>query len=207
MSNSNKKEQQSKNLTAAQRLDALEQGLAMVDGSIGKLYNILDRTTRAITLLSKKLEAVKRASGLTNDQVASVLQEIDLGELKDRVDEMVNNNVLKPSESIEIEKSFVVVRELNRDTNEIAEQRTQFPTFNLPETFKTALANKKVGDIVDLGENRNLVEILEIYSVVLPEPPKEEQSSEASAASGASEAAPEASQEASEEPQPETTSA
>lgn len=174
MSNQQKNEQK-KNLTASQRLDALENGLAMVDGTIGELYNTLDRTTRAITLLSKKLEAVKRASGLTDDQVAKILQEIDIAELKARVDDMVSKGALRPAETLAGDMSFVVARELKRDTKDILEQRIQFPMFNQPEMLKTALNGKKVGDIVDYGEKYNLVEILEIYEVALPESSKKEE--------------------------------
>jgi uncharacterized coiled-coil protein SlyX len=106
MSNLNKNDQK-KNLTAAQRLDALEQGLAMVDSTIGELFNTLDRTTRAITLLSKKLEAIKRAADITDDQIAKILQDIDIDDLKSRVDDLINKNMLKPSELIDIEKTLV----------------------------------------------------------------------------------------------------
>jgi len=198
MSNLNKNDQK-KNLTAAQRLDALEQGLAMVDSTIGELFNTLDRTTRAITLLSKKLEAIKRAADITDDQIAKILQDIDIDDLKSRVDDLINKNMLKPSELIDIEKTLVVARELNRNTNEISNLRTQFLTFNLPENIKILFSGKKVGDIVDLGENRNLIEILEIYEVLLPEPPKNDIEQES--------VGQEASEQTSKEIQPAATSA
>jgi hypothetical protein len=60
-------------------------------------------------------------------------------------------------------------------------------------------SGKKVGDIVDLGENRNLIEILEIYEVLLPEPPKNDIEQES--------VGQEASEQTSKEIQPAATSA
>lgn len=163
-------EQQEKPRTAVERLNDLEGSIKLLDNAIGQLMGRDDRNEKAISLLSKKLEAIKRSVGLSDETVAKLLVEIDLEDLKKRVSDMVGQGLLSASDIIDAEKSFVVARELSPDGLQVSQERIQFAVFTQSDEAKAALAGKKVGDLVKIVDGMNLVDIQEIYSISLPAP-------------------------------------
>ncbi len=62
-------QQPKKPLTAAQRLEGLEMSFRLLDQEMGKVLNTQKISSQAISLMSKKLEALKRATGVTEEQI------------------------------------------------------------------------------------------------------------------------------------------
>jgi len=170
MSNQNQ-QQQKKALTASQRLDGLEAAQHLLDRTVSENAATVEGVVKAITLLSTKLEATRRILGVSDESLAAMIQTLDLEDLKDRIDDLLKKGVIVPSEEVQAATSFLVIRELDPEGKEVIHQRKQFPMFNQDAEVKKALAGKKAGDIVKIYEGKNLVEIVEVYEVVLPKKP------------------------------------
>lgn len=164
-------------MTAAQRLEGLEQAMALTDQTLGNIATNLQTSISALTLLSKKLEAVIRlgdaGKAITSAAVANEIIDMNVEELAEKVADLKEKGVAVDSEIVE-ENSFIVGRELSPETQEVVNKRMQFPLFGLKKDKKDLLIGKKAGDIVTLEEGRNLLEIMEVYSIVVPSAPTSE---------------------------------
>jgi uncharacterized coiled-coil protein SlyX len=173
-------------LTASQRLEGLEQAFALTDQTLGNLSMNLQTAINALTLLSKKLEAVIRISNagkqISSASVAEEIIDMNAEELKEKVDDLKKKGIAVDGDVIQ-ENSFIVGRELNPETKVVSNKRMQFPLFGLKQEKKGLLLGKKAGDIVTLEEGRNLLEITEVYNIIVPSMTKKEAAPEASEAS------------------------
>lgn len=188
MTNNNAKN----NLTAAQKLQNLENAASMLDETMGKIEDTLRKTVNGMRLLSNKVEAMKRASGLTDEQVSGMLVKLHIEDLEERVQNMKEIGIIESAEEIDVKDGYVVARELNRDTKEIATQRVQFSVGSQPEKLRNILAGKKAGDLIDSDPKKNLLEILEVYKLVTSTPKQPDPAKEEPPQENAAEAAPEA---------------
>ena len=164
-------------MTASQRLEGLEQAVALSDQALGNVTMNLQTAINALTLLSKRVEAMIRLSNkghpTTSENVSAEIVEINVEELSEKVEELKNKGVAILGDAIQ-ENSFVVGRELSPETKNVVNKRMQFPVFGLKKKTKELLLGKKAGDIVTLEEGRNLLEVTEVYNIVAPAPMAEE---------------------------------
>lgn len=171
-------ETDTKKMTAAQRLEALEQAMALTDQTLGNVATNLQTVINALTLMSKKLEAVIRlgneGKAINSANVASEIVEINVQELAEKVEDLKKKGLAVSAEEVQ-ENSFIVGRELDPETKEVTNRRMQFPLFGLKKEKKDLLMGKKPGDVVLLESGRNLLEILEVYSIVVPSVPEEDE--------------------------------
>jgi hypothetical protein len=193
-------EKNNKTLTAAQRLEGLEQAFALTDQTIGNLTMNLQQSINALTLISKKLEAVVRI-GNAGKQISSanVAEEISLmneEELEQKVEDLKSKGVMEAGETIQ-ENSFFVARELDPETKEVRNRRVQYPIFGFKKETKDQLLGKKPGDVFQLEAGRNLLEIVEVYNLIVPSAPAQSQAP-AEASSGETAAAQESSEPSTE---------
>ena len=170
-----------KTLTAVQRIEGVEQALSLLDQQVGNLTTNLQMTINAVTLLSKKVEAMinlgNSGKALNSANIAAELVSINIQELKSKVDDLKERKMAVEATVVE-ENSFLVGRELDPETKEIASERIQFPLFGLKQEIKDKLIGKKVGDILLLDEGRNLLEITELYNIVIPQLSESDSSSQ-----------------------------
>lgn len=206
-------DQKQKTMTAAQRLEGLEQAFALTDQTLGNLAMNLQTAINALTLLSKKLEAVIRlgnsGKAINSANVAAEIVDMNAEQLEKKVEDLKAQGVLAAGEVIQ-ENSFIVGRELNPETKEVVEKRAQYPMFGLKPEAKESFLGKKVGDVVTVKEGRNLFEITEVYNLVVPSAPVakvSEESSEDSSAQSSEQSSQEASTEESSEQGNDGTSA
>jgi len=183
---------ETKSLTASQRLEGLEASLSAIDQVMGNITTNLQTAINALTLLSDKVDAIVRlgnsGKSVNSATVAAELIAINIEDLKSRVEDLQGRGMAVLATEIQ-ENSFVVGRELGEETKEVTNERIQFPLFGLIKETKDKLIGKKVGDIVTMGKGRNLLEITEIFNIVVPEIEqlKTNETSEAAASTEATE--------------------
>lgn len=191
-------EKTQKTLTASQRLEGLEQAMSMLDQQMANITTNLQTTINAVTLLSKKVEAMVRLGNSTQQinsvNIAAELININIQELEEKVQELKNRGMAVEASEVG-ENSFLVGRELGAETSDVENARIQFPIFGLNQEVKEKLLKKKVGDIIDMGAGRNRLELTEIYNIVLPNVSQKNSGQGSSASSDGSE--PSASSESS----------
>jgi hypothetical protein len=165
--------------TATERLEAIEKQLAQVTEAVNGLVDAnrtlaLQAASLTLALNGEKkrnntlraelgalIEIMGDGGPITRENVKQRVIEASVAELKRKVDELLVNGVLVPTEEI-AEDSFVVGHQEDRDGN-VVNKRIQFlvSTFD-PET-QAKILSKKAGETVDLGEDQPLLYILEVY--------------------------------------------
>jgi uncharacterized coiled-coil protein SlyX len=170
MSDNNKK------LNAAQRLESLENAMALVDKTIHELFKSVENLRLAGKTLSNKVDSIISASSqgqqINDDIINKIMIENNVSELKERIEKLkASNQIIDGSEIGDM--SLMVLREIDPDTNEVANPRVQIAFQLLAEPTKELLKGKKAGDIISMGENKLNIEVLEVYNIVIPEAQKE----------------------------------
>lgn len=165
--------------------------------SLMTIQNDIALIKEATRILNNKSDAIiqvaKPETGISLESVSKLVIDMNVENLKNQVDNFLNNGLIVASEEV-TSKGFVVVEELNLDGT-VNNARVQFRMDSQNETTKTALQGKKVGDLVDFGENTYRVKILEVYSLV-----------DKTAPTASVETAPESATVSSESPAAEATS-
>jgi hypothetical protein len=166
MSNNDKK------LTAAQRLESIEKAMVLVDKTIHELFKNIENLRLAGKTLSNKVDSIVAASAqgqqINDDIINKIMIENNVQELKERIEKLkASNQILEGSEINDM--SLMVLREIDPDTNEVANPRIQIAFQLLADSTKDLLRGKKAGDIIAMGENKLNLEVLEVYSIVVPE--------------------------------------
>jgi hypothetical protein len=171
-------ETDTKKMTAAQRLETLENSAALTDQALSNVATNLQTVINALTLMSKKLEAVIRLGNegkpVNSANVAAEIVEMNVQELVEKVEDLKKKGLAVATDIVQ-ENAFIVGRELDPETREVTNRRMQFPLFSLKKEKKSLLVGKKPGDVVQLESGRNLLELLEVYSIVVPQAPEEDQ--------------------------------
>lgn len=172
---------QEKKLTAAQRIEGLENALSESrEISDAQTQNIeflakqMDGLRQTISALARRLNATIKsgeAGGVSNEMVTKLLVDENVQNLKDKVEYLKEQGVLAETEDTTIgDRSFVVGRELDEDSN-VVNPRMQFALASLTPEAKEKINGKKSGDIIkDFSGDGLVLEITEVYAI-----PKEEE--------------------------------
>jgi len=167
-----KGKKQPKKLTAAQRIEALENQLLGAGQNFQVLAGEIDNLRQTVAALARRLNASIKAGEqgeISNDAVNQLLVEENTAELKGKVDFLLQQGVLEEAKEEAIhERSFVVGRELDEDKN-VINPRIQFAIASINPDVKDLLLGKKVGEVVqnkDDGINLEVIEILDIAEKV-----------------------------------------
>lgn len=175
-------QQQQDKRTASQRIDDMERGLMALFQTVDGITRDLMTIKEAIKLLGNKLDSVVKASNrgepLTDDTISKIMVENNIEELKEKVQNMVNNGVLAVTDAATLQ-SFVVGRELN-DDGSIANPRYQFIVNALNPDVREKFVGAKAGDILTLQEGKWKFEVLEVYAIQEPTAPTAAPQAEAS---------------------------
>jgi hypothetical protein len=174
MSKGNEKQQ----LTAAQRLIGLEQSVATLDQALYNQTKQLSMMRDALSLLHEKVNAMILLMSLghtvTDQAIDQVIEQKRIEDMKKKVEDLLAAGSLEKAEEVS-KKSFLVVREMNSETGTVINPRLQFAVSILNQESIQKLIGKKVGDSVKFVEdNPAVIEIEEIYNVVLQGTEEEE---------------------------------
>lgn len=160
------------NLTAAQRLEGLEQAVTTLDGALRNIVNTVDMLHQAIKILGNKTDAIVKATNrgaeMTDETISAIMVENNVTELKQKVTDMVTTGLLVQSEIVE-EQSFIVGREIDPDTKKVANPRIQIGMSSLTQAAKDMMLGKKTGETVDFGNGKLSIELEEVYRIVTPD--------------------------------------
>jgi hypothetical protein len=164
MSNDNKK------LNAAQRLEALEKSMLLMDKALHEMYKSIEGLRLAGKTLSNKIDSVIETSvqglPLSEESVEKVMTENNVQELKGRIEKLKASGSLVEGSEIG-EMSLIVIREIDPETKKVENPRTQVAFRLLAPTTQELLRGKKVGDLVSLGADKLDVEVTEVYDIVV----------------------------------------
>lgn len=181
--------------TATQRIEDLEnvlrvvyQGLAETQNEVIKMQadnkNLLRLQNDIVLLkeyckiLNKKIDAVvqlsKPETGVSTEAVKDLVTKMNMDELKAQIEDSISRGLLTPSNPGDVvtEESYLACDELN-DDDTVFNPRVQFGMDSQPAENKERLLGKKVGDVINMGENRFRVRILELYNIVKAKPVEE----------------------------------
>lgn len=169
MSKANDKQQ----LTAAQRLLGLEQSVGALDQALYNQAQQLSMVRDALTLLNDKVNAMITLMSLgqtvSDAAIDQSIEQKRVNDMKKKVDDLVTSGALKKAEEVS-NRSFLVVREMNAETGTVINPRLQFAVSILNPESLEKLIGKKAGESIKFVEdNPAVVEIEEIYEVVLKE--------------------------------------
>jgi hypothetical protein len=158
-----------KKLTASQRIEALEgQYMASIQNN-QILAGEIDNLRQTLTAVARRLNATISAGekgDLSNDSVNDFLMEENTKELVDKVIYLVEQGVLEKSDEEIGEKSFIVARELDAESN-VVNPRIQFALASVLDEVKAHILGKKAGDVIDSQEEGGLLlEITEVFNIV-----------------------------------------
>jgi len=165
------KEKDKQQLTAGQRLIGLEQSVATLDHALYNQTKQLSMIRDALSLLHEKVNAMITLMSLghtvTDQAIDQLIEQKRIEDMKKKVEDLVSASSLERAEEVS-EKSFLVVREMNGETGTVINPRLQFAVSILNQESIQKLIGKKVGDSVKFVEdNPAIIEIEEIYNVVL----------------------------------------
>lgn len=163
--------QQADKRTASQRIDDMERGLMALYQTADNMARDLMTIKEAIKLLGNKLDSVvkvsRSGSALTDENIAAVMVENNVEELKTKVQNLVNSGALVSAEEIG-PNSFVVGREVAADGT-VQNPRLQFVVSQLQPDIKDKFPGHKAGEKIDLQEGKWSFEVLEVYNIQVPQ--------------------------------------
>lgn len=161
-----------KKLNAAQRLESLEQAMVLIDKTVHELYKSIESLRLAGKTLSNKVDSIISASSqgqqINDDIINKIMIENNVQELKERIEKLKASNQIQDGAEIG-DMSLMVLREIDPDTNEVANPRIQIAFQLLADQTKDLLRGKKAGDMIAMGEDKLNLEVLEVYTILVPE--------------------------------------
>lgn len=162
------KGKQQQKLTAAQRIEGLENALSGVMRNNQILAGEIDNLRQTIGALARRLNATIKSGesgSLSNDSVNDIITQENIAELKGKVDFLLEQGVLEASDSEITDRTFIVGRELDEDRN-VINPRIQFAVASVIPEMKDLLLGKKVGDVIknDQGDGL-LLEVVEVFNI------------------------------------------
>lgn len=167
---SNSSAEKIKSLTAAQRIEQLEQMMAMVEVAIKQLANSQTSLAQSIKILNDKIDAMVTASSsgqqITHELLSDIMMENNVLELKAKLQEALDSGQLVPAETLD-KDGFFVGREIDSKTGNVVNKRVQMLVSSLVPDVREKLIGKKVGDVIKFGEDKLDLEIEEVYRAVL----------------------------------------
>lgn len=167
--------------TASQRIEDMERGLMALYQTADNMARDMMTIKEAIKLLGNKLDAVVKATSrgeqLTDEVISKIMVENNVEELKNKVQDLVNQGVLVAAEEVTA-NSFIVGREIDAD-GKVQNPRMQFVVSALAENVRTKFPGAKAGQTLELEEGKWKFEVQEVYSIQTPQAPQAEQSEQA----------------------------
>lgn len=158
-------------MTAAQKLEALENSFMVQNQQIEILAEEIDSLRKILVNVNKRLSASIQAAeegGLNNASVSKIIMNEGIRELEERVSFLVQQGVLVRNDVAEVsDKNFVVGREIDTEGN-VTNPRVQFSVQSVDPELRTQLQGKKNGSVVAYSETEDSMEITEIYDIVTP---------------------------------------
>lgn len=166
--------EQKKELTASQRLMGLEQSVRLLDQALANMANQMEVLRNGMLLINDKQTAIVTAlstgQAVNNQSLDTIVEQQKVEDMKTKIAGLVANNQLKASTDPVDDMSFVVVREINKESGEVVNPRLQFPIRTLNKESMEKIVGKKAGDSVSFVDgNPAIVEIEEVYTIVLEE--------------------------------------
>ena len=158
-------------LTAAQKLEALENMFMSQNNQIEILADEIDRLRNQLVAVNKRLNSTIQAAEqgpISNDNVNKIILNENMKELESKVTFLKEQGVLVRNDETEIsEKNFVVGREINT-SGDVTNPRVQFSVGSIAPEVKAQIMGKKAGDVVAYSEGEDSLEITEVYDIVDP---------------------------------------
>lgn len=177
MANKNQPQQQAqpqqKQLSASQRLMRAEAAIMQMYQTMDNMARDLLITKDALKLLGNKLDSVVKlvnaGQPLTIENIAKVMTDNNIEELKQKCTDLVKEGVLVTVDVVPPTRGLVAGRELN-DKGEIVNPRLQFTLHSQPKEVQDKIIGAKVGDVLKLAEGKASLEVIEIYEIQAPKP-------------------------------------
>lgn len=162
--------------TASQRIEDMERGLMALYQTADNMARDMMTIKEAIKLLGNKLDAVVKATSrgeqLTDEVISKIMVENNVEELKNKVQDLVNQGVLVAAEEVTT-NSFIVGREIDAD-GKVQNPRMQFVVSALAENVRSKFPGAKAGQTLELEEGKWKFEVQEVYSIQTPQAPQVE---------------------------------
>lgn len=162
-------------MTAAQKLEALENMFMTQNNQIDILADEIDRLRNQLVAVNKRLNSTIQAAeqgGISNDSVNKVILAENMRELESKITFLVEQGVLvRNDEAVISEKNFVVGREIDTSGN-VTNPRVQFSVSSIDPEVKKQMIGKKAGDVVAYSESEDSLEITEVYDIKEPKKKK-----------------------------------
>lgn len=173
----------------SQKIEDLERAVIGLYETMNNIARDLNIVKEGLKLLGQKSNAMIRVmtKGLSvnADTVSDEMTLITIEDMQGIVANLIAQGVLSPATEI-TENSFVVGRDLlSTDQTVVANPRLQFAMAGVPADIRPKLVGSKVGDILQITEGKDFLEILEVYAVGGQEvaaPAREEETSEGAVA-------------------------
>ncbi len=181
--------------SASQRIEDLEKASVSLYQALEAFSKDFNLAKETLKLLSNKVDAIVKVAAagsvISDDSVTKQMVQNNVLDLKEKVKGLLDGGTLSAQESVD-DTSFIVARELDDQGNEI-NPRLQFALGALSDQIlKDKIKGAKAGDILQLQEGKLQLQVMEIYSINVPQAenasapipaPSPVQSPEASAAS------------------------
>jgi hypothetical protein len=162
-------------MTAAQKLEALENSFMAQNQQIEILADEIDSLRQTLVAVNKRLNASIQAAeqgSLTGESVNKIILGDNMKELESRITFLVENGALVRSDDKEIDSmTFVVGREIDT-TGNVTNPRVQFSVQSVDPQLKAQILGKKAGDVVAYSETEDSLEITEVYQITDPKTKK-----------------------------------
>lgn len=158
-------------MTAAQKLDALENAFMTQNQQIEILADEIDRLRQQLVTVNKRLNASIKAAeegGVSGEAINKIILGENMKELEERVNFLKEQGVLVKNDEAEIsDGQFVVGREIDTEGN-VTNPRVQFSVQSVDKVLKDSLYGKKLGAVVAYSESEDSLEVTEVYDIVDP---------------------------------------
>jgi hypothetical protein len=190
--------------TASQRIDDLERAVMSGFHTSNNMARDLLMMKDALKLLANKIDSVMKAicagKQPTDEVVSEYMTANNIAELKGKVENLVNQGILAPTDAAG-DGTFIVGSEEEKD-GKVIHPRVQFTFSSLDKELADKLRGAKANDLVEFKPDKLLFRVLEIYNVVVPKPPEAPAPAPAPAPADSGTPAPDASAPAAPAPAP-----
>jgi len=154
----------------SERVEALELSVENLSAANLGMAQALENQRRVVVSLAEKMDAIFYLSSanqpITEEAVDARVIDLKEKELKAETEQALTNGDIKPAKVVG-NQSFVVVRELDKDTKKVIQPRAQIALAYMPDEVKDDFLGKKKGDKIENGNV--IIEIIEVYDFVKPE--------------------------------------
>jgi hypothetical protein len=166
-------------LSASQRLENLENGLASLFQLNDKLIKDVTDVSKALQLLNNKVNAITQAS-LAGEQPSDevldrIMSQNNVDDLSKKVSDLVQQGFLVSEEEIS-DNAFVVGQELEisgSGEEKVVNLRLQFAVKTLNPEVQAKLLGSKIGQKVEINKNLKFL-VSESYRIQSPQAPAPE---------------------------------